>query len=90
MLCQATRLTTGEEDNTSTTHAAHLRHAKKHTCNAEARRNKDLIDKDRLTTPKTLQQHTHGCAVHAHIRTTPVRSGVDPGHLIVGNMESTH
>jgi hypothetical protein len=51
MLCQATRLATGEEDNTSTTHVAHLRHARKHTCNAEARRNKDLIDKDRLTTP---------------------------------------
>ena len=48
---QATRQMASEEDNTSATHVAYLRHDRKHTCNAEPSQNEEPDNKNRLTTP---------------------------------------
>ena len=69
MLGHATRLMTGEEDNTSATHVAHLHQDRKHTCNAEPSQNEEPADKDRLTTPKiTFRQHNTNTPTHARSR----------------------
>ena len=66
MLFQATRQMASEEDNTSATHVAHLHHDRKHTCNAEARRNEEPVDKDHLKTPKsTFRLHNTNTPCHA-------------------------
>ena len=55
----STRPTAGEEHNTSATHVAQLHHDRKHTCNAEARRNTRSTDKDHIKTPKSMfRMHT--------------------------------
>ena len=78
MLCQATRQMAGEENNTSATHEAQLHHDKKYTCNAEARRNKDSVDKDRLTTPKsTFRLHNTNTPTHAMSRSRLTASEED-------------